>query len=206
MSMSLLSVQMSTPRLAGEAAWVNNGLVVQCHIFKWVRMCNRSHYWLQLPQTLGLFLFHSLFPVLLWRSLFFPSLPLHPYTSSSIFFWNHSPFGFIPNPFSLSFPSSPNCDAWLSVFSKSPLVAGTRPPPLPQTEIKTQSMATQRAAWKWEDSGEREGDEGRWERVREKAGMRKHLDTGQKPKSKGVERRITGGRRRKRDDDVNKEE
>lgn len=65
-----------------------------------------------------------------------------------------------------SLPGSPDCDAWLSVFSKSPLVAGSRPPPLPQTAIKKQSMAALRAAWKWEDTGGRDGGRRGTERKR----------------------------------------
>lgn len=87
-------------------------------------------------------------------------------------------------PFSRFLHSSPHGDASLSVFSKSPLVAGSGPPPLPQTAIKTQSMAAQWAAWKWEDTRrerETEGHAGRrgWENCRGKD--KKHLDTGQQP-------------------------
>lgn len=58
----------------------------------------------------------------------------------------------------LSLPGPADCDAWLSVFSKSPLVPGSRPPPLAQTAIKMPSVAAQPVAWKWEDGEERGRD------------------------------------------------
>lgn len=78
-------------------------------------------------------------------------------------------------PLSLSLPGSADCDAWLSVFSKSPLVSGSRPPLLAQTAIKTRSVAVQPAAWKWEDGEEREG----WRESTKMGGG--HVGSGWKP-------------------------
>lgn len=130
----------------------------------------RSHYWLQLLQTLGLFsptrsfLCVSLEEPLTLIFLHYHSVPCMSLSKTTL---PSASLQILPP----SLPSLLDCDAWLSVFSKSPLVAGTRPPPLPQTEIKTQSMAARWAAWKWEDGGrarETEGDRGREGRMDEK--------------------------------------
>lgn len=57
---------------------------------------------------------------------------------------------------------SPDCDVWVSEFSKSPLAAGTKLPPFPQKEIKSQSVDAQRVAFKWKDKGKSriEGNKG----------------------------------------------
>ena len=147
--------------------WLNNG---KCSIFKRARMGYRSHYWLQLLQTLGLFsptpsfLYVSLEEPLTLIFLHYLSVPCMSLSKTTL---PSASLQILPP----SLPRLPDCDAWLSVFSKSPLVAGTRPPPLPQTEIKTQSMAARWAAWKWEDGGrarETEGDGGREGRMDEK--------------------------------------
>lgn len=154
---------------AGRQALVNNG---KCYIFRRVRMGYRSHYWLWLQQALGLFLSHSFYSLCCFRgtSDFTTTLSpvrLPPFLSESTL--PSASLQILPP----SLPGSPDCDAWLSVVSKSPLVAGTRLPPLQQTEIKTQSMAAQRAAWKWEASGKRELKGGE----RERGGwMWKHLE------------------------------
>lgn len=89
-------------------------------------------------------------------TLIFPALPLLPWY---IFLClSPKPLSLHSKSFLTVSPVLQTCDAWLSVFSKSPLVAGTEPPPLQQTEIKTHGKAPQHAAWKWENSEEIEGE------------------------------------------------
>lgn len=176
--LSFSSVCMTILSLVDEVTWVNYGICSAVVTFLKVRMGYTSHYWLHLSKPF----FSSISSCAALKgplTLFF----LHSFScmSSSLYLSKTLPsasFQILLPPL----PSSSDCDAWLSVFSKSPLVAGTGLLPLPQTEIKTQSMAAQRAAWKWKDSRERWKWKGVW--------MWKHIDTGQKPKSQGVENRL----------------
>lgn len=117
---------------------------------------------MNLPQKIMYFYIYSLLikafrdkkKKFLWLHHFLDLHPVPPMSSSL-----SSPLS-LHSKSVLSLPGSADCDAWLSVFSKSPLVPGSRPPPLAQTAIKTRSVAAQPAAWKWEDGEERGRDGG----------------------------------------------